>query len=103
MLILVITLLANRLNLNTKNSSKARPCNRQTIQTESGNLRRVERKQGEQSAHIGATLEKVDDPDIIEEIDIDHSEIPIGKQFMQVKYQARQVFRCWLFLAMRFK
>lgn len=87
-LILVITLLANRLSLNSKNSSKppSSDPNRKR------RPKKGEKKTGGQNGHIGTTLEKVDNPDIIKEIEIDRSELPAGKQYIQVRYQARQVF-----------
>ena len=87
-LILVITLLANRLNLNSANSSKppsSDPNRKKKPKSKTG------RKKGGQKGHIGTTLEKVDDPDIIEPIPIDRRTLPAG-QYHEVGYQARQVF-----------
>jgi transposase len=87
-LILVITLLANRLNLNSKNSSKppsSDPNRKRQPRVKSTN------KTGGQNGHIGTTLEKIDDPDIIKEIKVDCSKLPKG-QYRQTGFQARQVF-----------
>ncbi len=61
-LILVITLLANRLNLNSTNSSKppSSDLNRQkTPRKKSG------KNAGGQNGHLGTTLKKIDNPDRI--------------------------------------
>ena len=61
-LILIITLLANRLNLNSTNSSKppsSDPNRKKQPRGKAGN------KAGGQKGHVGATLKKVDDPDKI--------------------------------------
>jgi transposase len=87
-LILVITLLANRLNLNSKNSRKppsTDPNRKKKPQPKTG------KNKGGQKGHIGTTLQKVDDPDVITPIKIDRRTLPAG-QFRDVGYQARQVF-----------
>jgi transposase len=87
-LILVITLLANRLNLNSTNSSKppsADPNRKKKPKPKSG------RKKGGQKGHVGITLKKVDDPDIIKPIKVDRRTLPAGL-YHEVGYEARQVF-----------
>ena len=87
-LILVITLLANRLNLNSTNSSKppsADPNRKKKPKAKSG------RKKGGQNGHAGITLKKIDDPDRIEPINIDRRSLPAGR-YHEVGYEARQVF-----------
>jgi len=87
-LILVISLLCNRLNLNSKNSSKppsSDPNREKNPKAKTG------RKKGGQKGHIGITLQKVDDPDIIEPIKIDRRTLPAGR-YHEVDYEARQVF-----------
>ena len=87
-LILVITLLANRLNLNSKNSSKppsTDPNRKKKPKPKTG------RKKGGQKGHAGTTLKKVDDPDIIEPIPVDRRTLPAGN-YHEVDYEARQVF-----------
>jgi transposase len=78
-LILLISLLANRLNLNSTNSSKppsADPNRKKKPKPRTG------RKKGGQKGHIGITLQKVDDPDIIEPIKIDRRTLPAGENKM---------------------
>ena len=87
-LILVITLLANRLNLNSTNSSKppsSDPNRKKQAKRKPG------KKPGGQNGHVGTTLKKVDDPDDIEVIRVDRSGLPAG-QYRQVGFESRQVF-----------
>jgi transposase len=87
-LILIITLLANRLNLNSTNSSKP-PSSDPNREKQPKN--KTDKKPGGQKGHAGTTLKKVDDPDIIEPIEVDRSKLPPGR-YRQVGYDARQVF-----------
>ena len=87
-LILVITLLANRLNLNSTNSSKppsSDPNKKKKQKSKTGN------KPGGQKGHVGTTLKKVDHPDKIKVIKVDRSKLPAG-QYRQVGFESRQVF-----------
>ena len=87
-MILIITLLANRLNLNSTNSSKppsSDPNRKKKPKSKTGN------KPGGQKGHVGTTLKKVHDPDKIEEIKMDRSKLPAG-QYRQVGFESRQVF-----------
>jgi transposase len=88
LLILIITLLANRLNLNSSNSSKPPSTDpfRKRRPSKKGN-----KKPGGQNGRAGITLEKIDDPDIIKDIKVDRERLPKG-QYRQVGYQSRQVF-----------
>jgi len=75
-LILIISLLANRLNLNSANSSKppsSDPNRKKQPKTKS------DKKQGGQKGHAGTTLKKIDDPDKVELIKIDRRTLPPGK------------------------
>ena len=87
-LILVITLLANRLNLNSTNSSKP-PSSDPNRQKQS--RKKTDKKAGGQKGHVGTTLKKVDNPDKIEEIKIDRRKLPSG-HYRQVGFETRQVF-----------
>jgi transposase len=87
-LILIITLLANRLNLNSTNSSKppsSDPNRKKQVREKSGN------KAGGQNGHVGITLKKIDKPDRIKEIKVDRRTLPPG-QYIQVGFESRQVF-----------
>ena len=87
-MILIITLLANQLNLNSTNSSKppsSDPNRKKQPKRKTG------KKSGGQKGHVGSTLKKVDDPDKVELIKIDRSALPPGK-YRQVGFDTRQVF-----------
>jgi len=73
LLVLLITLLVGRLNLNSRNSSKppSSDPNRKKASKAKG-----KRKAGGQKGRIGVTLEKVDGPDEIEEIRFDRRKLP---------------------------
>jgi transposase len=86
-LVLLVTILTNRLGLNSKNSSKppSSDPNRKKEAKEAS-----ERKPGGQHGHIGATLKPVSDPDLVEEIKVDRSVLPHGI-YRTVGYESRQV------------
>lgn len=87
-LILIITLLANRLNLNSTNSSKppsSDPNREKRPHKNTGN------KAGGQKGHVGATLKKVDNPDRIKRIPVDRRKLP-NANYRHVGYETRQVF-----------
>ncbi len=88
-LIVVITLLANRLNLNSSNSSKP-PSSDPNRQRQP--KKKADNKTGGQKGHNGTTLIKVDNPDVVEEIKIDRRKLPAGQQFHQAGFETRQVF-----------
>ena len=87
-MILIITLLANRLNLNSSNSSKppsTDPNRKKKTKSKTG------KKPGGQKGHVGTTLKKVDDPDKVKLIKVDRSKLPPGR-YRQVGFDSRQVF-----------
>lgn len=87
-LILVIQLLTNRLNLNSRNSSKppASDPNRQKV-----SKKKSDRKAGGQKGHAGTTLRQVEEPDEIQVLKIDRRQLPKG-QYIAVGFERRQVF-----------
>lgn len=88
LLILIVSLFANRLNLNSTNSSKppsSDPNREKRPKKKSNN------KPGGQKGHAGKTLEKVDDPDNIEVINVDRRKLPTAR-YREVGFDARQVF-----------
>lgn len=90
LLIMLITILLNRLNLNSSNSSK--PPSSDTGKGINKKKRaKSERKPGGQKGHQGTTLEPVSDPDEIEDITIDKRTLPKGKNYTVSSYQSRQV------------
>jgi len=87
-LILIITLLANRLNLNSRNSSKPPSCDRNRAKEPKST---TGKKAGGQNGHVGTTLKKIDDPDEIKEIEVDRDQLPPGR-YKHVGFEFRQVF-----------
>lgn len=87
-LVLIVTLMANRLNLDSRNSSKppSSDPNREKTPRKKG-----DKKPGGQKGHTGKTLEKVDNPDKVEVLKVDQNKLPQG-QYTEVGYEARQVF-----------
>ena len=86
-LILLVTILANRLKLNSSNSSKppSTDPNRKRKLKASG-----DKKQGGQFGHKGDRLEKVKNPDKIKILKIDRKKIPQGK-YKEIGYESKQV------------
>lgn len=88
LMMVVISLLANRLGLNSKNSSKPPSSDPNRVQKKRENSGR---KPGGQNGRKGTTLSPVEDPDEVEEIFVDRSKLPAGK-YKTVGHEARQVF-----------
>ena len=88
LMVFLITLLANRLNLNSRNSSKppSSDPNRKKIRKAKG-----DKKAGGQKGRVGVTLQKVDKPDEIKVIKLDRRKLPPGN-YREVGYESRQVF-----------
>lgn len=89
MLIMLVSLMAGRLNLNSKNSSKP-PSDDKNRKRGSKN-KKSDKKPGGQNGHVGTKLKKADDPDYIETINIDKRTLPIG-HYTEVGFESRQVF-----------
>jgi len=91
-LLLLVTLLASRFGLNSKNSSKppsADP-NREKQSRAKGN-----RKPGGQQGRPGTTLQPIDDPDEVKDLPVDRSALPQGS-YRQVGYESRQVIDLYI-------
>jgi transposase len=86
-LLLLVTILVNRLGLNSKNSSKPPSTDRFRPRKQRSN---GDRKPGGQPGHDGVTLKPVENPDEIKEIPVDRSHLPKGR-YQYVGYEARQV------------
>jgi transposase len=86
-LLLLVTILANRLGLNSKNSSKppSSDPNRKKEPKEPG-----ARKPGGQQGHSGITLKPFPNPDLVKVIPVDRSTLPPGN-YRPVGYESRQV------------
>lgn len=88
MILLLVTVLLNRVTLNSKNSSKppASDPNRKK-----GSRKKSDKPSGGQKSHVGTTLQKIEDPDEIEVISIDRRTLPKG-QYTEDGFETRQVF-----------
>jgi len=87
-LILIITLMAGRLGLNSSNSSKPPshdPNRKKNPRKKTG------KKPGGQKGHVGSKLDKVDNPDVVEVIELDRRSLPKGN-YREVGHETRQVF-----------
>jgi transposase len=87
-LILIITLLANRLNLNSTNSSKPPSSDPNRIKP---TRKKTGKKPGGQNGHVGTTLQKVENPDRVKEIKVDRRKLPAGR-YRHDGFETRQVF-----------
>ncbi len=86
-LLMIITLLAGKLGLNSKNSSKPPSTDPHRKKKKKGVQKR---KPGGQPGRIGVNLEPVDDPDHIIPIKLDKRCLPRG-DYKEVGFEARQV------------
>ena len=87
-LLLVVQLLANRLGLNSRNSSKPPSTDfvKGDKKTKDGT-----NKPGGQLGRVGTTLSKVDDPDEIKLLEVDRASLPPA-QYRDIGFESRQVF-----------
>jgi len=86
-LLLLVTILANRLGLNSRNSSKppSSDPNRKKKSKEQATHR-----PGGQHGHIGTTLKPFPDPDLVKVISVDRNTLPQG-DYQSVGFETRQV------------
>jgi len=86
-LLLLVSILVNRLGLNSKNSSKppSTDPNRKREPKEPG-----ARKPGGQLGHNGTTLKPVTDPDVVKTIAVDRRTLPPGP-YRDAGFEVRQV------------
>lgn len=95
-LIVLVQLLASRLSLNSRNSSKPPSTDRfnkdDKANNDDGNQKPGKNnKPGGQPGRIGATLQKVDDPDEIKLLELDRTTLPPG-DYKEAGFESRQVF-----------
>lgn len=88
LLIVLISVLLNRLNLNSSNSSKPPSTDLDKKKSKRG---KSNKKPGGQKGHVGGTLKPVSDPDEIQKITIDKRTLPRGKIYTFDGYESRQV------------
>ncbi|MFN2329804.1 MAG: IS66 family transposase [Chromatocurvus sp.] len=89
LLLTLVTLLLNRLGLNSRNSSKppASDPNREKRRKNG-----TDKPPGGQQGHAGNHLALVDDPDHVESLKVDRSTLPADGAFRCVGHERRQVF-----------
>lgn len=87
-ILLLVEILANRMRLNSKNSSTppSQDPNRGKTPKE-----KSDKSRGGQRGHVGSTLEQVEDPDKVEDIPVDRKTLPKG-DWKRAGYESRQVF-----------
>lgn len=88
LLIMIVEMLANRLGLNSKNSSK--PPSQDPNREKKNKKDPLAKKPGGQKGHPGNNLKPVTDPDEIKKIFVDKKKLPRGK-YHEVGYTSRQV------------
>jgi transposase len=86
-LILLVTVLSNRLNLNSSNSSKSPSMDPNRKRKLKG---KGDKKAGGQNGHKGVRLKKFEKPDKIKIIKINKKTLPPG-EYKEVGYESRQV------------
>lgn len=86
-LLLLVTILTNRLGLTSKNSSKppSSDPNRKKAPKEPG-----ARKPGGQNGHIGTTLKPFPEPDLVKKIRVDRETLPPGN-YQATGYERRRI------------
>lgn len=89
-MMVLVKLMANRLSLNSRNSSQP-PSTERFAKGDKTEKEGSGRKPGGQSGRVGATLKKIDDPDDIKTLTVDRSTLPPG-DYRWVGFECRQVF-----------
>jgi len=88
-LLVLVTLLLNRLTLNSTNSSH--PPSADPHRTKLSKKGTSSRKPGGQPGRTGATLQPVEEPDAVTVLTVDRQTLPSGTRYRDVGYEARQV------------
>jgi transposase len=86
-LLLLVSLLVDRLGLNSRNSSKPPSADPNRVKEPKS---KSDRKPGGQKGRMGTTLQQVDVPDEVEVLKVDRTTLPRGR-YRDVGYEARQV------------
>ena len=88
-LLLLVSLLLNRITLNSKNSSK--PPSTDPNRKKFSKKGKSDKKPGGQKGRKGTTLEQVNDPDEVTELTIDRRTLPKGSPYQEAGQEIRQV------------
>jgi len=87
-MLLLVSILLNRVTLNSKNSSKPPSTD---LNRKKGSRKKSDKLSGGQKGHMGTTLTQIEAPDIIHEIKVDRRTLPKG-QYKDKGFVTRQVF-----------
>lgn len=87
---MLVKLMANRLSLNSRNSSQP-PSTDRFSKSDKAQKEDSGKKSGGQPGRVGTTLEKIDDPDEIKSLTVDRSTLPPG-DYRFAGFDCRQVF-----------
>jgi transposase len=87
-LLLLVSVLLNRTTLNSRNSSKPPSTDPHRIKS---TRVKSNKPSGAQPGHVGKTLTKIDDPDIVKIIKVDRRSLPKG-DYIETGFETRQVF-----------
>lgn len=91
-MIMLVQLMANRLSLTSRNSSKPPSTDRFKDQGNCDDQKQgKQKKPGGHPGQIGTTPQKVDDPDEVEILEVDRGALPPG-DYQEVGFEIRQVF-----------
>jgi len=89
---MLVRIMANRLSLNSRNSSKPPSQDRFSKDKDEKPAKDdTDKKSGGQPGRIGTTLKKIDNPDVTTALTIDRTTIP-PDDYKFVGYDCRQVF-----------
>lgn len=94
LILLIVSLLCNRLGLNSRNSSKppSTDTDKKNDNDDNNKGKGKKNNKGGQKGHQGATLDPVDNPDEIKELNIDRRTLPRNGTYTSNGYIARQEF-----------
>lgn len=87
-MLLLVSILLNRVTLNSKNSSKPPSTD---LNRKKESRKKSDKLSGGQKGHMGTTLTQIEEPDIIHEIKVDPRTLPKG-QYKDRGFITRQVF-----------
>lgn len=88
-LLMLVSLLLNRVTLNSQNSSK--PPSTDPNRKKSSKKRKSNRKPGGQKGRNGTTLAPVDDPDEVQVLTVDRRSLPKGRSYREIGHETRQI------------
>lgn len=88
-MIMLVQIMASRLSMTSRNSSK--PPSSDRFKKNSKDETASTKKTGGQKGRIGTTLQRVDDPDDIQILNIARSTLPPG-EYQEIGFERRQVF-----------